>query len=94
MAVQAEQLYGALNAVKKESMIRVEADEVTYPLHIILRSARPQSLSLREFIWAPCMLCSSQQYLMVKDTLFHAEMPLQQLWHIVAPLTSCTQLGP
>lgn len=35
--VQAEQLYGALNAVKKESMIRVEADEVTYPLHIILR---------------------------------------------------------
>lgn len=35
--VQAEQLYGALNAVKKESKIRVEADEVTYPLHIILR---------------------------------------------------------
>ncbi|CAL5221981.1 g4264 [Coccomyxa viridis] len=35
--LQAEQLYGALNAVKKESMIRVEADEVTYPLHIILR---------------------------------------------------------
>lgn len=34
---QAEQLYGALNAVRKESMIRVEADEVTYPLHIILR---------------------------------------------------------
>ncbi len=39
--LQAEQLYGALNAVKKESMIRVEADEVTYPLHIILRSAQP-----------------------------------------------------
>ncbi|BDA49961.1 Thermostable carboxypeptidase 1 [Coccomyxa sp. Obi] len=35
--LQAEQLYRALNAVKKESMIRVEADEVTYPLHIILR---------------------------------------------------------
>ncbi len=35
--LQAEQLYGALNAVKKESLIRVEADEVTYPLHIILR---------------------------------------------------------
>ena len=50
MALQAEQLYGALNAVKKESMIRVEADEVTYPLHIILRCARPQSLSMREFI--------------------------------------------
>lgn len=35
--LQEEKLYGALNAVKKESMIRVEADEVTYPLHIILR---------------------------------------------------------
>ncbi len=34
---QAEKLYSALNAVKRESMIRVEADEVTYPLHIILR---------------------------------------------------------
>ena len=43
--MQAEQLYGALNAVKKESMIRVEADEVTYPLHIILRSAQHHSLS-------------------------------------------------
>ncbi|KAK9833280.1 hypothetical protein WJX81_002396 [Elliptochloris bilobata] len=30
-------LYGALNVVKTRSMIRVEADEVTYPLHIILR---------------------------------------------------------
>ena len=44
--LQAEQLYGALNAVKKESMIRVEADEVTYPLHIIRRSAQSQSLHL------------------------------------------------
>lgn len=35
--LQAEKVYGALNAVKNESMIRVEADEVTYPLHIILR---------------------------------------------------------
>ena len=41
--MQAQQLYGALNAVKKESMIRVEADEVTYPLHIILRYAAAQS---------------------------------------------------
>ena len=32
-----EQLYGALNVVRDPSMIRVEADEVTYPLHIILR---------------------------------------------------------
>ena len=28
---------GAVNVVKTRSMIRVEADEVTYPLHIILR---------------------------------------------------------
>ena len=34
-----EQLYGALNVVRDPSMIRVEADEVTYPLHIILRLA-------------------------------------------------------
>ena len=40
---QAELLYGALNAVKKESMIRVEADEVTYPLHIILRYFFPSN---------------------------------------------------
>jgi carboxypeptidase Taq len=33
----AEQLYAAVNVVKHPSMIRVEADEVTYPLHIILR---------------------------------------------------------
>ena len=44
--MQAQQLYGALNAVKKESMIRVEADEVTYPLHIILRYAAAQSASV------------------------------------------------
>ncbi|KAL4858840.1 Thermostable carboxypeptidase 1 [Chlorella vulgaris] len=33
----AEELYGAVNVVKVPSMIRVEADEVTYPLHIIIR---------------------------------------------------------
>lgn len=32
-----EDLYRALNVVKKESFIRVESDEVTYPMHIILR---------------------------------------------------------
>ena len=31
-----EELYGAVNAVSK-SFIRVEADELTYPLHVILR---------------------------------------------------------
>ncbi|CAK0875306.1 unnamed protein product, partial [Prorocentrum cordatum] len=32
-----EELYVAMNAVKEVSMIRVEADEVTYPMHVILR---------------------------------------------------------
>jgi carboxypeptidase Taq len=32
-----EDLYAALNIIKEPSMIRVESDEVTYPLHIILR---------------------------------------------------------
>ena len=29
----------AFNVVKEPSMIRVESDELTYPMHIILRSA-------------------------------------------------------
>ncbi len=33
-----EDLYAAVNVMKEPSMIRVEADEVTYPLHIIIRS--------------------------------------------------------
>merc|ERR1712187_198490 len=32
-----EDLYAAFNTVKNVSMIRVESDEVTYPLHVILR---------------------------------------------------------
>ena len=32
----AEEVYGAVNAVSR-SLIRVEADELTYPLHVILR---------------------------------------------------------
>lgn len=32
-----EQLYGAVNAIKPDNMIRVEADELTYPLHVLLR---------------------------------------------------------
>jgi len=32
-----DDLYAAVNRVRDESMIRVEADEVTYPLHVILR---------------------------------------------------------
>ena len=32
-----EDLYAALNIIKVPSMIRVEADEITYPLHIIIR---------------------------------------------------------
>ncbi len=33
----AADLYAALNVIKVPSMIRVEADECTYPLHIIIR---------------------------------------------------------
>lgn len=33
----AEDLYAALNVIRVPSKIRVEADEVTYPMHIILR---------------------------------------------------------
>lgn len=32
-------LYAAMNVMNEKSMIRVESDEITYPLHIILRSA-------------------------------------------------------
>ena len=35
--LSAESLYSAINVIREPSMIRVEADEVTYPLHIILR---------------------------------------------------------
>jgi len=33
----ADELYGAVNAISSPSLIRVEADELTYPLHVILR---------------------------------------------------------
>ena len=32
-----EQVYAACNAIKPNNMIRVEADELTYPLHVLLR---------------------------------------------------------
>jgi carboxypeptidase Taq len=32
-----EQLYGAVNAIKPDNCIRVDADELTYPLHVLLR---------------------------------------------------------
>ena len=35
--VTPEQLHASFNIVKKPSLIRVESDELTYPLHIILR---------------------------------------------------------
>ena len=35
-----DSLYSAVNVLKDPSLIRVEADEVTYPLHIILRCAQ------------------------------------------------------
>lgn len=33
-----EQVHGALNVLKVPSFVRVEADEVQYPLHVLLRS--------------------------------------------------------
>ncbi|MBV5332357.1 hypothetical protein JZU54_02025, partial [bacterium] len=33
----AEELYAAVNAVDFDNLIRVDADELTYPLHVILR---------------------------------------------------------
>jgi carboxypeptidase Taq len=33
----AEQVYAAVNAVKPDNTIRVDADELTYPLHVLLR---------------------------------------------------------
>ena len=54
----AEDLYAAVNIVKDPSMIRVEADEVTYPLHIILRCAARRACCA---CWAP--LLSSGCYL-------------------------------
>ena len=41
-----DSLYGAINVLKDPSMIRVEADEVTYPLHIFLRYGINSSISL------------------------------------------------
>lgn len=32
-----QELYAAINTVKDPSLIRVESDEVTYPMHIIIR---------------------------------------------------------
>jgi carboxypeptidase Taq len=32
-----QDLYAAINTVKDPSFIRVESDEVTYPMHIIIR---------------------------------------------------------
>jgi carboxypeptidase Taq len=32
-----EQVYAAINTIKPDNMIRVEADELTYPLHVLLR---------------------------------------------------------
>jgi carboxypeptidase Taq len=32
-----EQVYSAINTVKTDNLIRVEADELTYPLHVLLR---------------------------------------------------------
>lgn len=35
--VHLQDLYEAMNKMKDPSMIRVESDELTYPMHVILR---------------------------------------------------------
>lgn len=42
--VTPDQLYAALNVVRTPSLIRVESDEVTYPMHIILRYEMERAL--------------------------------------------------
>lgn len=39
-----EALYRALNVLREPSLIRVEADEVTYPMHILIRFEIEQGL--------------------------------------------------
>lgn len=36
-----QDLYAAMNKMSDPSMIRVESDELTYPMHIILRYTPP-----------------------------------------------------
>jgi Zn-dependent M32 family carboxypeptidase len=38
-----QELYEAINKMCDPSMIRVESDELTYPMHIILRCLTPKS---------------------------------------------------
>ena len=37
LGASADDLYSAVNAIDFSNFIRVEADELTYPLHVILR---------------------------------------------------------
>ena len=46
MSLIVQDLYAAINTMKDPSFIRVEADEVTYPLHVIIR-CRTQGTILR-----------------------------------------------
>ena len=55
-----QDLYAAINTMKDPSFIRVEADEVTYPLHVIIR-CRTQGTILRNLAILTsisCALCS------------------------------------
>ena len=45
-----ESLYSAVNVIREPSMIRVEADEVTYPLHIILRYVQDYCIMLHALL--------------------------------------------
>ena len=41
-------LYGALNVVKAPSLIRVESDELSYSMHVILRCATNPNANLKQ----------------------------------------------
>ena len=43
-----QDMYGAINKMKDPSFIRVESDEVTYPMHILLRYEIEKGLLLGE----------------------------------------------
>ena len=58
LGVQAsdDDLYAAANAVQQKSLIRVEADELTYPMHVILRFEVERALMRGEISGTPSRL--------------------------------------
>lgn len=56
--LRVQDLYTAINTVKDESLIRVESDEVTYPLHVIIRYEvrLPGHCSYAGDMWCGCSM--------------------------------------